>query len=45
LLVAGKLVHVCVSSETWKKIELPEWVRTGMRRFAEADAEQVADPA
>jgi acyl-CoA thioester hydrolase len=40
LLVAGELRHVCVDAETWQKTELPEWVRTGLRRFAVDEAEQ-----
>jgi acyl-CoA thioester hydrolase len=39
LLVKGHLRHVCVSTETWKKTELPDWVREGLRRFAAAGAE------
>jgi acyl-CoA thioester hydrolase len=40
LLVEGRLQHVCVDARTWKKTEMPDWVRSGMRRFAVADAEQ-----
>jgi acyl-CoA thioester hydrolase len=40
LLVEGRLQHVCVDAQTWRKTELPDWVREGMRRFAVADAEQ-----
>jgi acyl-CoA thioester hydrolase len=39
LLVAGRLRHVCVSTETWAKTELPDWIRDGLGRFAPADAE------
>jgi acyl-CoA thioester hydrolase len=39
LLVQGVLRHVCVATDTWRKTDLPEWVRAGMRRFARADAE------
>jgi len=39
LLVEGWLRHVCVSTEDWGKIELPAWVRSGLRRFAAQDAE------
>ena len=42
LLVAMRLRHVCVSTETWKKTEFPDWVREGLRRFAAPDAEQRA---
>jgi acyl-CoA thioester hydrolase len=38
LLVAGRLRHVCVSTETWKKTDMPDWVRSGLQRFAVADA-------
>jgi acyl-CoA thioester hydrolase len=41
LLVAGELRHVCVSTDTWAKIELPGWVREGLQRFAASD---VAEP-
>jgi acyl-CoA thioester hydrolase len=34
LLVAIKLRHVCVSTETWRKTEVPERIRTGLERFA-----------
>jgi acyl-CoA thioester hydrolase len=40
LLVEGRLQHVCVDAQTWKKTELPGWVRSGLRRFAVADAEE-----
>jgi acyl-CoA thioester hydrolase len=33
LLVAGRLRHVCVSTDTWRKSELPEWVRGGLEAF------------
>jgi acyl-CoA thioester hydrolase len=33
LLVSGALRHVCVSAETWKKTELPGWVRDGLEQF------------
>jgi acyl-CoA thioester hydrolase len=39
LLVAGWLRHVCVDTEGWSKTELPDWVRSGLRRFAAKDAE------
>jgi acyl-CoA thioester hydrolase len=38
LLVAGWLRHVCVSTETWLKAELPADVRDGLARFATAEA-------
>jgi acyl-CoA thioester hydrolase len=40
LLVEGWLRHVCVDTADWSKTELPEWVRSGLRRFAAQDAEQ-----
>jgi acyl-CoA thioester hydrolase len=33
LLVSGRLRHVCVSTETWTKTELPAWVREGLARY------------
>lgn len=36
-LLEGELVHVCVSTETWAKTEIPEWVRAGLSRFAAGD--------
>ena len=39
LLVEGWLRHVCVDTDGWSKTELPEWVRSGLRRFAARDAE------
>jgi acyl-CoA thioester hydrolase len=37
VLVSGQLRHVCVSTDTWQKTELPEWIRTGLERFVVAD--------
>jgi acyl-CoA thioester hydrolase len=39
LLVAGQLRHVCVSTDTWRKTEMPEWIRLGLTRFASEDGE------
>jgi acyl-CoA thioester hydrolase len=50
LLLAGRLRHVCVSTRptvgtiagdlrTPAKTEVPDWIRTGLRRFAAPDAE------
>lgn len=36
VLVSGTLRHVCVSTETWRKTELPDWVRSGLEPFASA---------
>jgi acyl-CoA thioester hydrolase len=33
LLVAMRARHVCVSTDTWQKTEVPEWVRAGLERF------------
>jgi hypothetical protein len=30
---------VCVSTETWQKTDLPDWVRDGLERFARAQAD------
>jgi acyl-CoA thioester hydrolase len=38
LLVAGQLRHVCVSTDTWTKTALPDWIRSGLGRFAVEDA-------
>jgi acyl-CoA thioester hydrolase len=34
LLVQGRLRHVCVSNETWKKAPWPEQIRAGLAPFA-----------
>jgi acyl-CoA thioester hydrolase len=33
LLVEGMLRHVCVDAHTWRKTDLPAWVRAGLQRF------------
>jgi acyl-CoA thioester hydrolase len=33
LLVAMRARHVCVSTETWAKTDVPDWVREGLERF------------
>ena len=46
LLVEGRLQHVIVDAKTWKKTEIPDWVRSGLepyvvdrrRRGLESDA-------
>jgi acyl-CoA thioester hydrolase len=38
LLLAGWLRHVCVATDSWRKTEIPDWVRDGLRRFAAPDA-------
>ncbi len=45
LLVAGRLRHVCVSTDTWQKTELPDWVREGLQPFAAEGAEEPPAPA
>ncbi len=40
LLIEGWLRHVCVDRSDWRKTELPDWVRSGLRRFEAADAER-----
>jgi acyl-CoA thioester hydrolase len=42
LLVAGRLRHVCVATDTWTKTEVPDWVRSGLQPFARGEAG--ADP-
>jgi acyl-CoA thioester hydrolase len=39
LLVSGRIRQVCVSTETWSKTEVPEWIRSGLQAFADADAQ------
>jgi acyl-CoA thioester hydrolase len=34
LLVAGRLRHVCVAIDTWDKTDVPDWIASGLRRFA-----------
>jgi acyl-CoA thioester hydrolase len=34
LLVEGRLQHVIVDAETWRRTQLPDWVRDGLQRFA-----------
>jgi acyl-CoA thioester hydrolase len=34
LLVEGRLRHVFVDASTWEKIEMPDWIGDGLRRFA-----------
>jgi len=38
LLVEGQLRHVCVATDTWRKTDVPDWVRRGLKRFASTDA-------
>jgi len=34
LLVEGTMRHVCVDARTWRKAELPDWIRSGLARFS-----------
>jgi acyl-CoA thioester hydrolase len=34
LLVLGRLRHVCVSTDTWEKTGVPDWVRSGLQLYA-----------
>jgi len=45
LLIEGWLRHVCVSTSTWEKIELPANIRDGLRRFAAQAAAREPDAA
>jgi acyl-CoA thioester hydrolase len=40
LLVEGELRHVCVSTETWAKTDVPDWVRAGLAPFLLPDPER-----
>ena len=33
LLVEGELRHVVVSTDDWRPVEMPDWLRTGLVRF------------
>jgi acyl-CoA thioester hydrolase len=39
LLLAGWLRHVCVDTGSWRKTEMPDWVRSGLSRFARTPAQ------
>ncbi|HXR28927.1 MAG TPA: thioesterase family protein [Solirubrobacteraceae bacterium] len=45
LLICGWLRHVCVATDSWRKTDIPDWVREGLRRFALEDAERGEDAA
>jgi acyl-CoA thioester hydrolase len=34
LLLDGTTRHVCVDASTWRKTELPDWIRSGLARFS-----------
>jgi acyl-CoA thioester hydrolase len=38
LLVEGRLQHVIVDGQTWKKTEIPDWIREGLEPYAVAGA-------
>ena len=42
LLVAGRIVHVCVGIDR-RKTDLPDWIRSGLRPYVSADAGAPAD--
>ena len=44
LLVAGRLRHVCVATDTWLKTDIPDWVRAGLQPFATEDADSADRP-
>jgi acyl-CoA thioester hydrolase len=33
LLLEGTMRHVCVDAQTWRKTEVPDWIRSGLERF------------
>jgi acyl-CoA thioesterase FadM len=39
LLVAERLRHVCLARDTWKKTELPDWMRSGLAPFVRPDGQ------
>jgi len=39
LLVAMQARHVCVSTDTWQKTDVPPWVREGLERFLVDEAQ------
>lgn len=46
VLLEGWLRHVCVDRSSWRKTDIPETVRAGLRRYASPDAEAgAATPA
>jgi len=49
LLLAGWLRHVCVDTRSiengmLEKVAIPDWIRTGLRRYARPDAELAKEP-
>jgi acyl-CoA thioester hydrolase len=43
LLVEGRLQHVIVDAATWKKTEIPDWVRSGLEPYAVTGAAREGD--
>jgi acyl-CoA thioester hydrolase len=43
LLVEGRLQHVVVSVETWKRTDMPDWVREGLEPYAVTTARAESD--
>ena len=43
LLVEGRLQHVVVSVETWKRTDMPDWVREGLELYAVTSARAESD--
>lgn len=39
-LVAGRLRHVCVATDTWAKVDIPVWVREGLQPFVSSETGQ-----
>ncbi len=39
-LVSGWLRHVCVAIDTWAKVDIPDWVREGLRPFVSGETAQ-----
>jgi acyl-CoA thioesterase FadM len=33
-LLDGTLRHVCVDASTWRKTDVPDWIRSGRERFS-----------
>jgi acyl-CoA thioester hydrolase len=34
LLLEGTMRHVCLDARTWRKTEMPDWMRSGLARFS-----------
>ena len=42
VLVEGRLRHVFVDAETWKKTRMPAWIADGLRSFTHPGAEKAS---